>query len=131
MDLVFFITNDSWDINKIKGNGMKSKIRYIFLLVPISIIVFFAYVISQSQNEASQPLNLELPEFQLQTLDDKTLSEKDISSGTYLVNVWASWCITCRVEHPFLIDLKDKGVPIIGLNYKDNKDDAINWLKKL
>ena len=108
---------------------MKSKIRYIFLLVPISIIVFFAYVISQSQNEASQPLNLELPEFQLQTLDDKTLSEKDISSGTYLINVWASWCITCRVEHPFLIDLKDKGVPIIGLNYKDNKDDAINWLK--
>ena len=108
---------------------MKSKIRYIFLLVPISIIVFFAYVISQSQNEASQPLNLELPEFQLQTLDDKTLSEKDISSGTYLINVWASWCITCRVEHPFLIDLKDKGVPIIGLNYKDNQDDAINWLK--
>ena len=110
---------------------MKSKIRYIFLLVPISIIVFFAYVISQSQNEASQPLNLELPEFQLQTLDDKTLSEKDISSGTYLINVWASWCITCRVEHPFLIDLKDKGVPIIGLNYKDNKDDAINRLEKL
>ena len=57
---------------------MKSKIRYIFLLVPISIIVFFAYVISQSQNEASQPLNLELPEFQLQTLDNKTLSEKDL-----------------------------------------------------
>ena len=131
MDLVFCITNDSWDINKIKGNGMKSKIRYIFLLVPISIIVFFAYVISQSQNEASQPLNLELPEFQLQTLDDKTLSDKDISSGTYLINVWASWCITCRVEHPFLIDLKDKGVPIIGLNYKDNKDDAINRLEKL
>ena len=129
MDLVFYITNDSWNTNKIKGSGMKSKIRYIFLLVPISIIVFFAYVISQSQNEASQPLNLELPEFQLQTLDDKTLSEKDISSGTYLINVWASWCITCRVEHPFLIDLKDKGVPIIGLNYKDNKDDAINWLK--
>ena len=129
MDLVFCITNDSWDTDKIKGNGMKSKIRQIFLLVPISIIVFFAYVISQSQNEASQPLNLELPEFQLQTLDDKTLSEKDISSGTYLINVWASWCITCRVEHPFLIDLKDKGVPIIGLNYKDNKDDAINWLK--
>ena len=129
MDLVFCFTNDSWDTHKIKGNGMKSKIRYIFLLIPISIIVFFAYVISQSQNEASQPLNLELPEFQLQTLDDKTLSEKDISSGTYLINVWASWCITCRVEHPFLIDLKDKGVPIIGLNYKDNKDDAINWLK--
>ena len=76
MDLVFCITNDSWDINKIKGNGMKSKIRYIFLLVPISIIVFFAYVISQSQNKASQPLNLELPEFQLQPLDNKTLSEK-------------------------------------------------------
>jgi len=109
---------------------MKSKIRYIFLLVPISIIVFFAYVISQSQNEASQPLNLELPEFQLQTLDDKTLSEKDISSGTYLINVWASWCITCRIEHPYLMNLNNNGIPIIGLNYKDERDDAINWLNK-
>ena len=109
---------------------MKSKIRHIFLLVPISIIVFFAYVISQSQNEASQPLNLELPEFQLQTLDDKTLSEKDISSGTYLINVWASWCITCRVEHGFLMKLSSQGIPIMGLNYKDGRNDAINWINK-
>lgn len=109
---------------------MKSKIRYIFLLVPISIIVFFAYVISQSQNEASQPLNLELPEFQLQTLDDKTLSEKDISSGTYLINVWASWCITCMVEHPYLSKLSNNGIKIVGLNYKDDRSDALAWLNK-
>ena len=41
-----------------------------------------------------------------------------------------SWCITCRVEHPFLMNLKNQGIKIIGLNYKDERSDAIQWLDK-
>ena len=47
-----------------------------------------------------------------------------------MLNVWASWCITCRVEHPFLEEIS-KTIPIIGLNYKDEKNNATGWLNKL
>ena len=48
----------------------------------------------------------------------------------FVLNVWASWCITCRVEHPFLEEIS-KTIPIIGLNYKDEKNNATDWLNKL
>ena len=47
-----------------------------------------------------------------------------------MLNVWASWCITCRVEHPFLEELSET-IPIIGINYKDEKTKATEWLNQL
>jgi cytochrome c biogenesis protein CcmG/thiol:disulfide interchange protein DsbE len=50
----------------------------------------------------------------------------------WLLNVWASWCVACRQEHPLLVELaRQKAVPIIGLNYKDRPDAAKAWLAKL
>ena len=50
----------------------------------------------------------------------------------WLLNVWASWCVACRTEHPLLVELgKAKLVPIIGLNYKDKPDEAKAWLAQL
>ena len=47
----------------------------------------------------------------------------------WLLNVWASWCVACRVEHPLLVELSKKNaVPLIGLNYKDKRDAATGWL---
>jgi len=49
-----------------------------------------------------------------------------------LLNVWGTWCPSCRVEHPDLVRLaRDEGVPIYGLNYKDNRDAALQWLDEL
>jgi cytochrome c biogenesis protein CcmG/thiol:disulfide interchange protein DsbE len=49
----------------------------------------------------------------------------------WLLNVWASWCVSCRDEHPVLVELSKKGVlPILGLNYKDKGEDAQRWLKQ-
>ena len=48
-----------------------------------------------------------------------------------LVNVWATWCYSCRVEHPYLLTLAEQGVPIYGLNYKDEPVKAIEWLSHL
>ena len=72
----------------------------------------------------------ELPNFELQTLKNERLINKEILERDFILNVWASWCITCRVEHPYLMELKKLGIPIIGLNYKDEKKDAIDWLNK-
>ncbi len=74
-----------------------------------------------------------LPAFSLPTLLDpgKTITPDSLRGRVYLLNVWASWCVACRQEHPVLLELaRQKAVPLIGLNYKDNRDDALGWLKQ-
>ena len=48
----------------------------------------------------------------------------------WLLNVWASWCVACREEHAFLNALSRRGVPLIGLNYKDQRENALKWLQR-
>jgi cytochrome c biogenesis protein CcmG/thiol:disulfide interchange protein DsbE len=58
-------------------------------------------------------------------------SSADMAGQVWLLNVWASWCVSCREEHPHLMDLfKINAVPIVGLNYKDGRQDGIDWLRR-
>ncbi len=60
------------------------------------------------------------------------ITSNDLTTGKPLiVNVFAAWCIPCRAEHPVLVDLKERGVPILGLNYKDDPDAAKRFLAEL
>lgn len=72
------------------------------------------------------------PSFTLPSLanDQEMLSERDLDSQVVLVNVWATWCFACRIEHPMLNQLAAEGIAIIGLNYKDQDQQAIQWLKQ-
>ena len=61
----------------------------------------------------------------------KTIAKSDFAGQVWLLNVWASWCVTCRQEHPVLMDLaRLKVVPIIGLNYKDARQDGVATLSQ-
>ena len=74
------------------------------------------------------------PEFSLPELHEptRTVTLNDLTKEVSLFNVWASWCVACRQEHPLLMSLARAGtVPIYGLNYKDERDDAIKWLAQL
>ena len=69
------------------------------------------------------------PAFNLPTVQgDKTLTQADLQGKPALVNVWATWCISCRVEHPVLNKLAERGVVIYGINYKDDNAAAVKWL---
>ena len=69
------------------------------------------------------------PEFSLPTVQgDKTLTRADLLGKPALVNVWGTWCISCRVEHPVLNKLAERGVVIYGINYKDDNAAALKWL---
>ena len=70
------------------------------------------------------------PSFTLIALDEEQgmLSEKDLIGEVALVNVWATWCYACRIEHPMLNQLNEQGVKVIGLNYKDERGSAKKWL---
>jgi cytochrome c biogenesis protein CcmG/thiol:disulfide interchange protein DsbE len=73
-----------------------------------------------------------LPAFQLPALDDgRQLNREDIIGEVALLNVWATWCISCRVEHPYLQKLADEGISIYGVNYKDEDQAALDWLQQL
>ena len=73
------------------------------------------------------------PSFDLALLHqpDKRFTPADMRGKVWLLNVWASWCVSCRQEHPILVDLAKRNiVPIYGLNYKDPREDALRWLKQ-
>lgn len=73
-----------------------------------------------------------VPAFELPTLHDasKTHNADDFLGAPLLINVWATWCPACRVEHGTLVRLAQAGVPIVGLNYKDERSLAIRYLAK-
>lgn len=73
-----------------------------------------------------------LPAFSLPGLGrDGLLSRIDVIGQAALLNVWATWCVSCRVEHPYLKQLAEQGIPIFGVNYKDNDAEARRWLEEL
>ena len=72
-----------------------------------------------------------VPAFELPNLrePDQLVKTEELLGEPYLLNVWATWCPSCRVEHPYLLQLAEQGVKIVGLNYKDEDEPAKDWLK--
>lgn len=78
----------------------------------------------------SAMIGKQFPAFSLPSVQDgKILTQADLLGKPALVNVWGTWCISCRVEHPVLTKLAQQGVVIYGINYKDVNVDALKWLK--
>jgi cytochrome c biogenesis protein CcmG/thiol:disulfide interchange protein DsbE len=74
-----------------------------------------------------------VPQFSVPVLGDdaRSLSTAELRGKVYLLNVWGSWCVSCRDEHPVLVALARKGsIPLYGLNWKDKREDAIAWLAR-
>lgn len=82
----------------------------------------------------SARIDSEVPVFSLPTLrnPEERITEDVLKQGEVsLLNVWGTWCAACRIEHPFLVKLAEEGLPIYGVNYKDDVDEAVNWLEQL
>lgn len=112
--------------------------KKILLTLPLILFVllgllFWLQIDNKDKEKLPSPLiNKPMPEFSLpDLLADKTLTKANIIGTPMLVNVWATWCPTCRAEHEFLNALKAQGIAIVGINYKDETPKALNWLAKL
>jgi cytochrome c biogenesis protein CcmG/thiol:disulfide interchange protein DsbE len=109
------------------------------LLYLIPVVVFAAVGIGLAVGLTRDPgtlpsalLDRQVPKFELPALDGgEGFSSEDLQGRVALVNVFASWCVPCRVEHPVLMRLAEEGVPIFGINYKDPPDKAQAWLAEL
>ena len=114
-------------------------LRYLIPLgLFLVLVVFLAIGLGRDPNKANEvpsPLiNKAAPTFRLPQLKEptKTFSAEDMRGKVWVLNVWASWCVSCRDEHPLLIEYAKSGaVPIYGLNWKDKREDALAWLGEL
>jgi len=109
--------------------------RFLVPLAVFTLLVgFLAAGLTLNPREVPSPLvGKAAPAFDLPLLSEpgRRFVPADMRGKVWLLNVWASWCVSCRDEHPVLIGLSKKGVlPILGLNYKDKGDEAQRWLKQ-
>jgi cytochrome c biogenesis protein CcmG, thiol:disulfide interchange protein DsbE len=104
------------------------------LLVFVLLAAFLAVGLSRDPREVPSPfIGKPAPAFKLEQLHDAKLAfaPEDMKGKVWLLNVWASWCVSCRVEHPLLVEMSRRNVvPIVGLNYKDKRDEGKEWLAK-
>jgi cytochrome c biogenesis protein CcmG, thiol:disulfide interchange protein DsbE len=107
--------------------------------IPIAIfaalLVLLGVGLKLDPREVPSPLiGKPAPHFELPQLHEasKTFTERDMLGKVWVLNVWASWCVSCREEHPVLLDLAASGaVPVYGLNYKDQRADGLKWLRAM
>ncbi len=113
------------------NNRIKLFIPFFIFLV---MAAFFWKGLSLDPNRLPSALiGKPFPEFLLPKLgaDGVMVSRNDFLGQTVLVNLWGSWCVACKYEHPVLNALAKKGVPIVGLSYKDDQKPALKWLDEL
>ena len=112
--------------------------KRLWFLIPLGAFLALAIVLAvglkRDPREVPSPLiDKPAPKFALARLDDaaKTVRLDDLKGKVFILNVWASWCVACREEHPVLLDFaKKRVVPVYGLNYKDTRPEASAWLAR-
>jgi len=111
-------------------------VRYLRYLIPLAVFLLLAVFLWQGlkldpRNVPSPLVNKPAPQFDLPQLTNPDVHVKrdDMLGQVWILNVWASWCVSCRQEHPVLMRLARQNiVPIYGLNYKDTREAGIKWL---
>ena len=109
--------------------------QYLAPLALFAVLLGFLTVgLNLNPREVPSPLiGKPAPAFELSRLDDPALklTHADLQGQVWILNVWASWCVACREEHPLLVDFARRTtVPLYGLNYKDKRSDGLAWLAR-
>jgi cytochrome c biogenesis protein CcmG/thiol:disulfide interchange protein DsbE len=113
--------------------------RRLFVVLPVAIFSALAVVLGWGLTQEARVIPSALigrpvPDFALPSVEGRNpgLSSADLKGKVSLVNVFASWCMACRLEHPVFMELNRTGlVPIHGINYKDRPQDVAKWLNTL
>lgn len=110
-------------------------VLFIPLIAFLGIAVFLGIgLYGDPQKLPSALIDKPVPTFELPPIDGRTdegLATADLKGDITIVNIFASWCVPCRVEHPYITQLADEGYSVHAINYKDQPADALNWLRQL
>lgn len=110
---------------------MKNLKLFLPLLIFVLLALFLLKGLERDPTELPSALvGKPVPDFSLPDLEapDRMLDASVFEGEVTLLNVWGTWCVACRDEHPFLMDLADEGVRLVGVNYKDDRAAALRWL---
>ena len=116
---------------------MNKKILILPLLLFFLILIIFFYLLIIDRNPSEVPSNLlnkNVPNFEIESLfkDKKFISSKELKNEVILVNFFATWCKPCRDEHNYIKRFSsEKNIRVVGINYKDDSNKTIEWLKNL
>lgn len=108
--------------------------RKILLFIPLFVflilgVFFYLQLGKDTQYMPSALIGKKVPDFKLVSLETgQLLTQEDLPKQAYLINFWGTWCPACHVEHPFLVELAEQGVTLVGVDYKDEKALAEQWL---
>ncbi len=111
--------------------------RYILPLAAFVILITLLVIGLNRGDPKALPspfIGKPAPEFALPTLKDpsRTVASTDLAGDLALVNIWATWCVGCRAEHPFLMELAAEiSFPIFGINWRDTRPEALRWIEQL
>lgn len=108
--------------------------RLIPLIIFLVLAVFFAVGLTKNPREVPSPfIGKPAPVFHLPEVGNpaRTFGPEELRGQVWLLNIWAPWCVSCREEHGMLMELKSRGVPIVGLNWKDKAREAAGLLAGL
>ncbi|WP_201604566.1 DsbE family thiol:disulfide interchange protein [Psychrobacter immobilis] len=116
---------------------MNKKQLKLWFLIPL--IVFIGLIImlylrlgKPTDIVTNTALERPVPAFELPLLSDtsRIMTNENLPDKPFLMNIWGSWCPTCIIEHPFLMQLEERGVNLVGVNYKDDIGDALGYLNR-
>ena len=116
---------------------MKKQLLKIPFIIFFLILLAFFYLLIIERNPSEIPSNLlnkNVPNFEVESLlkKERFISSKEFGNEIMLVNFFATWCLPCRDEHIYIKRFSDeKGIRVIGINYKDNPKKAIQWLRDM
>jgi len=113
---------------------MMSRLLPLGLFLLLAVLLVFGLMHADTKTDIPSPLiGKPAPAFELPTLfePDRLVGNKDLLGQPWLANFWASWCVTCRVEHPVITELAKSGiVRVVGMNFRDRPEDAKAWLQR-
>ena len=113
---------------------MKSIIRFIPLILFVLLgILLYRGLFLNPQAMPSAMIGKPLPDFELSSLKapEQLVGRTDLKGDIVLLNVWATWCIQCKYEHPYLLNIvKDSRIKLYGLNFTDDRSAALRWLEQ-
>jgi len=113
---------------------MLRRLLPLIVFVALGLLMLIGIRISADRDPDALPtplLNQPAPGFALPELHqpDRIVRSEELAGAPYLLNVWGSWCPSCRIEHPVITELANSGrLRVIGYNYKDEREDALRWL---
>ncbi|MFZ9934238.1 MAG: DsbE family thiol:disulfide interchange protein [Arenimonas sp.] len=112
-----------------------SRLLPLLAFIALALLLFVGVRMNSGKNNSAIPsplLGKAAPELLLPelVLPESHLGIADLKGKAYVLNVWGSWCVSCRVEHPVITELAQSGTMVVGYNYKDSPEDAARWLAR-